>query len=257
MKKNTKNLVDKTYRLLDSRSGESFLLKVGRNRKLLYFDEVKGYNRAIRHCPNEKSIFVDEQSEHAFVEPIIFVKGQLEVKKEYQSTQEFLKCHPDNGKWFEEVNEEIEASEDIEIEELVTQIKQDVREKGEEKDGIYALEMLAANIKGSVEAVAQMSKSELKRVIYQEIDRNPDYFTDDSGNVNVFNDDYLQLRYLTLRAIKDGIIKKSPNRKSILWSHNGNLIVTAPNGTELIEYFTEFLSTDEGILVIEEIKKRS
>lgn len=257
MKKNKPTLVNKEYRLMDSRSGESFVLKVGRNRKLLYFDEDKGYNRAIRHCPNEKSIFIDEQSEHALVEPIIFIKGSLEVKKEYQSTQKFLECHPDNGRWFEEINEEIEAGEDIELEELIAEIKQEIREKGDEEDGIYALEMLAANIKGSVEAVYQMSKSELKRVIYQEVDRDPYYFTDDSGNITVFDNDYLQLRYLALRAIKDGIIKKSPNKKSISWVKGGNVIATAPQGTELIDYFTEFLSTDEGILVIEEIKKRT
>ena len=63
-----KKLVDKSYRLLGDRSGEAFLLKTGKNKRLLIFDTDEKINRAIRHCPNEKSIFLDEQSNHALVE---------------------------------------------------------------------------------------------------------------------------------------------------------------------------------------------
>ena len=55
-------LFARDYRLTDSRSGEAFMLKTGRNKRLLSFDESKGYQRAIRNCPNEQSIFIDEQS---------------------------------------------------------------------------------------------------------------------------------------------------------------------------------------------------
>ena len=110
MKSKKDQLVEKSYRLTDSRSGEAFMLKTGRNKRLLFFDEDKKYNRAIRHCPNEVSIFIDEQSEHALVEPIIFFNGLLEVKREDQATQKFLDSHPDNsangGNWFEQINDE-------------------------------------------------------------------------------------------------------------------------------------------------------
>lgn len=261
MKTRNEQLVEKSYRLTDSRSGEAFMLKTGRNKRLLAKDSEKGYNRAIRHCPNEISIFIDEQSEHALVEPIIFRNGLLDVKPEYQSTQKFLASHPDNtangGNWFEEINDEQEAGEDIEVEELISDIKQTVRAKGDEEDGIYALEMVASILLNSVTQAGKMTKSELKRTIYQYADSNPYYFTDDEGNVNIFDDEYLQRKYLVLRAIKDNIIKKSPNKKSMLWVSNSKVIATAPQSIDLIEHFTDYLSTDDGILVIEEIKKRT
>lgn len=260
-KRKANDLVEKSYRLTDSRSGEAFLLKVGRNKNLLYFDEALGTNRAIRHCPNEKSIFIDEQSQHALVEPIIFLKGLLVVPREHQATQKFLEAHPDNvkngGAWFEEINDEQEAGEEIEREELITEIKQIVKSKGDEADGIYELEMIVATLTNSIADAAKMSKSELKRTIYQFVDTNPYYFTDDAGNINIFDDEQTQRKYLTLRALKEGIIKKSPNQKAILWSHNNSVIVNAPQGLDLVEYFSDYLSTDAGILVIEEIKKLS
>lgn len=260
--KKQQNLSEKSYRLTDSRSGEAFYLKTGRDKRLLYFDEVKGFNRAIRHCPNEASIFIDEQSEHALVEPIIFRDGLLEVEREGQTTQKFLQAHPDNkcndGSWFEEINDEQEAGEDIEVEELIADIKQTVKSKANEEDGIYELEMVASILLNSVEQVSKMkTSSELKRVIYQYVDSNPYYFTDDEGNINIFDDEFLQRKYLVLRAIRDNIIRKSPNKKSMMWVQGNKIIATAPQGLDLVDFFTDYLSTDDGILVIEEIKRRS
>ena len=40
-----KKLADKSYRLLDDRSGEAFLLKTGKNKRLLYKKRWKIKNR--------------------------------------------------------------------------------------------------------------------------------------------------------------------------------------------------------------------
>lgn len=252
---------EKSYRLTEDRSGEAFLLKTGKNRRLLTFDAEKGYNRAIRHCPNEKSIFIDEQSEHALVEPIIFYKGVLTVSATDQTTQRFLDAHPSNvangGNWFEAINDDADATEEVEMEDLILDIKNMIREKAKEDSGIYALEMVVAVMIDSVEKASQMSEEALKRVLYNEADRNPYYFTDDNGNVNIFDNESMQRKYLTIRAIKDGVIKRSPNSKSILWTKDNTVIATAPKGLELIDYFADYLSSDEGMLVIEEIKRRS
>lgn len=261
MARGKETIVEKSYRLTDSRSGEAFMLKTGRSKNLLHFDEEMKYNRAIRHCPNEKSIYIDEQSDHALVQPIIFKQGFLDVKREDQATQKFLTAHPDNvlngGGWFEEINDEIEAEEDIEREELIAEIRQVIKKKGDEEEGIYALEMIASILINSVVTASKMSKSELKREIYRYADSDPDYFTDDEGNVNIFDDEDIQRKYLVLRALKDNVIKKSPNKKSILWTSGNKVIATAPQGLDLIDYFSDYLSTDEGILVIEEIKRRT
>lgn len=258
---NNKDIKEKSYRLANDQSGESFMLKVGRNRRLLSFDPEKKRNRAIRHCPNEASIFVEEQSDHALVEPIVFITGYLDVKAEDQVTQIFLDTHPDNvangGTWFEEVNDEVEAKESIEIEELIMDIKQAVRDKSKEKDGIYALEAVVAVLTGSVVGASEMGKEELKREIYMAVDRNPYYFVNDAGDVTIFEDDYILRKHLTLVALRNGVIRKSTNNKSIVWGDSKQVITTAPKSMDTIDFFAEFLTTDEGMIVFDEIKRRS
>ena len=254
-------LTDKTYRLMDDRSGEAFLLKTGNNKRLLIFDESRGINRAIRHCPNEQSIYLDEQSDHALIEPIIFEHGQLEVKFTEQTTQAFLTAHPDNkangGSWFEEVNEEAEADNEIEYEELVQDIKFAIREKEKEEDGIHALEMVASVIAGSISKVSKMSRPELKRVIYSHAEDYPEYFLNDKDEVAIFDDTKMQRRYITLRALADGIIKRDVTGRKMLWGKEETVIVAAPPSIELTEYFADFLATDSGLVTVEEISKRS
>ncbi len=256
-----KKFVSKSYRLLDDRSGLAFMLKVGKTGNLVLFDEEKGYNRPIRHCPNERSIFIDEQSQAALVEPIIFSGGYLEVEATQQITQAFLDNHPDNhkngGSWFEEVNEEMEANESVVLDDLKMDIKLAIREKLAEEDGVHQVEAVVAVLMDSVDEARAMSKGELKRALYQEAEYNPYYFVDDEGNVTIFNDDSVVRKYFVLRAIKDGIIKKTPNSKAMTWTRDGSVIATAPRGLELVEYFSDFLSTEEGMLVAEEIKRRS
>ena len=43
----------------------------------------------------------------------------------------------------------------------------------------------------------------------------------------------------------------------MVWVRDNKMIATAPRGLELVEYFADFLSTEEGMLVSEEIKRRS
>ena len=259
--KSTPKFTAKEYRLADDRSGLTFILKTGKQKNLLIFDEDKGISRPIRHCPNEKTIFADEQSNFALVEPIIFTHGYLEVSRESQITQKFLDSHPDNvingGVWFEEVNDEKEAEADLKIDDLKIDLYNAVRKKLNEQDGVYELEAVVAVLENSVAEASGMSPQSLKRRIYQEIESNPLYFADDNYNVTIFEDDYINRKYFVLRAIKEAIIKKSPNDKSMVWVKDNKMIVTAPRGLGLVEYFADFLGTEEGMLVAEEIKRRS
>lgn len=256
-----KNLQDRSYRLANDRSGESFMLKVGRKGNLTIFDEDEGVRRAIRHCPNQKSVFRDEQDDYAVVAPIIFVNGYLTVKATEPITQQFLDLHPSNvdngGGWFETVNDELEAKESIEVDELKVDLKYLVRQKSKEKDGIHALKAEAAVVLNSVDQAGAKGLEELKQILYNEIEADPYYFTDEAGNPTIFDNDEITRKYIVLKSLKDGVIRKSPNNKSIMWAKNKEIIATAPLGIDLVDYFTTFLSTDEGILVLEEITRRS
>lgn len=257
---NTK-ITAKEYRLTGDRSGLAYVIKTGKKRRLLVFDEEKRISRPIRHCPNEPSIFTDKQSEFAYVEPIFFMHGYLEVPREKQITQQFLDAHPSNvangGNLFEEVNDDKEAEMDLKIEELKIDIYNAVREQANKEDGEDRLEPVVAVLENSVVKASEMGLSSLKRRIYQEIESNPWYFCDDSGKVTIFEDSYINRRYFVLRAIKEAVIKKSPNNKSMVWVRDNSTIASAPLGVQLVDFFTDFLATEEGMLVAEEIKRRS
>lgn len=251
----------KEYRLAEDRSGESCSIKIGRKGTLTYYDEAKRERRAIRHCPNQKSIFIEEQDKYAKVEAIVFVNGYLTVSDKNPITQEFLDSHPSNvangGSWFEEVDDEKEAKESIELDELKVDLKSLIRTKSKEKDGIHLLKAEASVVLGSVDEAASKGIEELKQILYNEVDYDPFYFTDDSGNPTIFDNEEVIRKYMVLKAIKDGVVRKSANNKSVLWGKGKDIITTAPMGVDIVDHFTAFLGTDEGMLVMEEITRRS
>ena len=50
-----------------------------RQSEVIVYDESVGYNRELRYCPAEKSVFKDEQSEVARREQIVFRDGTLMI----------------------------------------------------------------------------------------------------------------------------------------------------------------------------------
>ena len=251
----------KTYRLTNDRSGLSFQLKVGRKGTLLIMDEEKEIQVPIRHAPNTGTIFHKDQHEHAKVEPIIFYNGYLEVPADAVITQMFLDAHPDNaannGRWFEEVDDAKEAEEDIAIEERVLEVKGAILAKSKEENGIYELQAVLSVMKGSVVSTADMTPGELKRDLYQEASTNPSYFLNEAGDVTIFDDIEIRMKHMTLMSLQAGILIKSNNGKSMLWGKSKESIITAPPGVSIVDHFSEYLTTDDGLLVQEEIKKRS
>ncbi|MAK55431.1 MAG: hypothetical protein CML17_06270, partial [Pusillimonas sp.] len=116
MKKKNEVYVDKTYRLTDAVAPLAYMIPTRNSRSfpLLYWDEEKGLNRALRYSRNQNSPFEDEQDGNVIVEPVIFEDGLLTVPRQNQVLQKFLHYHPLNGKSFEEVNLEKDASKEME-----------------------------------------------------------------------------------------------------------------------------------------------
>jgi len=243
---------DVTYRLTSKKTPLCYLLKAGVSGDLVFFDEKTGKPRAIRHCPNEQSIFLKDQTEFAKVEPLPFEDGFFVAKANQVITQEFLGKHPDNGRIFEKIDVGHEAEMEIEIDELVTDLKSIVKEKAKEEDGVYELQALAASLIGSVAKTQDMTTSELKREIYMHIDRNPKRFLNQKGAIELF-DAEVKRKHLILLALQAEYIMVSPNKKSIVWGDSGNIVTNIPNGIKPIDHLCDFLTTDEGYLVAERI----
>ena len=79
--KKTVEYVDKQYKLLGQDAPLSFMLASRNSRRfpLLWFDEDKGEQRALRYARNQQSPFEDEQDGNAILEPIVFEDGFLTV----------------------------------------------------------------------------------------------------------------------------------------------------------------------------------
>ena len=251
--KNT--LQEKSYRLLKNQP-ISYLLKTGRGNDLLIWDEDTQTNRAIRHCPNEKSIFIDEQSKGAVVKPIEFTDGLLHTKPTDTMTQAFMDINPRNGITFAVIDEAKEAEELVDMEEVILDIKGAIRNKITEENGIEALRAVVAVLISDAGRAAKYSPSELKFAAYEEVNTNPNRFIDDQGNVTIFDDPDIQRRAITQTAFNSGVIQVSPDSRKIIWSDNKATICFIPTGKDYKEHFSSYLETDEGRQVAIEISKR-
>ena len=60
------------------------------------YDETSDSVREIRYCPNEQSIFRDEQSDNARRESVAFRDGRLFVPKEKPNLRKFIEAHQQN-----------------------------------------------------------------------------------------------------------------------------------------------------------------
>ena len=79
------------------------LSRMIRSANIYWFDEEKGYERELKYCQNQKTVFVDEMKGDQRMEHIIFRSGMLVVEKEKTVLQKFLSLyHPQRNVTFYE-----------------------------------------------------------------------------------------------------------------------------------------------------------
>jgi len=255
MKTKLEERVDKSYRLLRY-TPLTFELKTGRDNNLIVFDEETNDTRAIKHCPNEKSIFVDEQSKLGVVQSIIFINGILNVESTDVRTQEFLAIHPGNGTKFEVVNNSVDAQELLDWEDTILDMKGIVRKKAREDNGIEELRVLVTALTSDISGASSMSAPELRFAAFELIESNPERFLDDEGNISIFDDSNITRKAISVNAFASGVVKLSPDARQVLWSDNKAPICSVPSGKDYVQFFADYLKTDDGIEVMKEVNKR-
>ena len=75
-KKDTWEIKDRMYRL---KGGKKPLSRMIKSANIYWFDEEKGYERELKYCQNQKTVFVDEMQGDQRMEHIIFRSGMLVV----------------------------------------------------------------------------------------------------------------------------------------------------------------------------------
>ena len=235
-----KVIQDKLYNLIISGTPIAFMLK---SRGIYWFDEEKGYEREIKYCENQKTIFVDEMAGPQRLSHITFRDGILYVPKEKQTLQKFLEYHPDNGTKFVEDNPVKEAELDLDYLEL----ELDALNIAMDLDIERAEAILRAEI-GS--KVSKMTSKEIKRDLLLFARNNPVLF------LELASDENLNVRNLGIKAVENGIIKLSNDQRTFMWGSNDRKLMTVPFDENPYSALASWFKTDEGIEVYQTVEKK-
>ncbi len=232
--------VDKLYELS---IGESPIVYIIKSRGCLWFDKELGYEREIKYCENQKTIFVDEMKGPQKLSHIMFKDGKLFVPKEKQTLQKYLAHHPDLNKKFKEHNPVQIAENDIDY--LEMEIKALNLAQTLELDHIEAI--LRAEIGNGV---SKMTSKELKRDCLLFARRNPFLF------LELANDENLNIRNVGIKATEQGIIKLSNDQRTFMWGSTDRKLIKVPFDENPYSALAAYFKTDDGIEVFQNIEKK-
>jgi len=231
---------DKLYQLSINESPIAFMVKT---RGILWFDEEKGYEREIKYCENQKTVFVDEMKGPERLSRIVFRDGKLFVPKEKQTLQKFLAIHPDMNKKFYEYNPVKEAEDDLDILEYEIQ----ALTMAQNIDIDHAEAILRTELGNKV---SKMTSKELKRDLLLFARSNPELF------LELANDENINIRNIGIKAVENGIISLSSDQRTFKWASNDRKLITVPFDENPYSALAAYFKTDEGIEVYQTVEKK-
>jgi hypothetical protein len=233
----TTPLVDKVYKLtIGNPLSYSLAARNHPRFPLMWFDEKKQENRALRYAMNQKSPFEDEQDGNAIVEPIIFENGFLSVSRTNPVLQQFLHYHPLNGLAFIQVDYEKDAAK--EVEQLTSEV-----------DALIEARQLSVDQMETIARVLfskdpnKFTTSELKRDILIYAKRDP------KGFLNILRDPMLKLQANIHVFFENKLLAFRNNNKEV-WFNTPSVkkkMLTVSYGDDPYFAVAQFLKTDDGI----------
>ena len=232
---------DRMYYLKGRKSPLSRSIK---SANLFWFDEEKGYEREIKYCQNQRTVFVDEMQGEQRLEHIVFRSGSLFVPKEKTVLQKFLSVyHPHKDQLYYEYKPQLIASSEVDVLEL-------------EIEALNAAQNLDIDMAEAVmrvevgSKVSEMSSKELKRDLLLYAKRNPELF------LELVNDENVVLRNFGIRATEMGILKLSSDQRTFSWGSNDRKLMNVPFDEHPYSALAVWFKTDEGMEVYSNIEKR-
>lgn len=221
-------------------SGGGIVYRISQNEVVVY-DPEKGYNRSIRYCPNERSIYVDEQSSNGVREQVVFRDGMLMAPYDQPNLSAYLDAHPGNkkngGGVFRLLETEKNAEKEIESEFLTYDAISLVRDKSIEELIPVAL---------SLGVSTNQKNAEIKRELLQEAKSNPQRF------IEMFDSPIVKARATVLGAVEYQILL--PKNDGMYWFDSNRLIVATPVGQDSTEVMTRFCLTENGSILYNQLQ---
>lgn len=225
---------------IPSGGGIAYLIQ---QRGITVYDEVKNTVRQIRYCPNENSIWVDEQSDNAKKEAVVFRDGKLVVPKEKPNLKHFLDTHPQNmangGNSFR-IMDETKKAQDI----LDTEFSQiDAIAAVRDKD---IQELLPVAIFYGVNI--DRSTADIRFDLLKIAKKSPGSF------LQAFDSPQVVARSVIRQAADYQIIDL--RNDGAYWFDSNGLIVSVPVGQTAIDVMTRFCLTEKGASVLSTLEER-
>jgi len=240
-KKEKWELKDRMYIL---KSGKKPLSKMIKAAGIYFFDEELGYEREIKYCENQRTVFVDEMKGDQRLSHIIFRNGILSVPREKVVLQQLLSLyHPHRESLYYEWKPQAVASNEVEILEL-------------EIEALNAAQNLDIDMAEAVmrvelgSKVSNMSSKELKRDLLLYAKRNPTLF------LELVNDENVVLRNFGIKATEMGILKLSSDQRTFSWGSNDRKLMNVPFDEHPYSALASWFKTDEGMEIYSNIEKR-
>lgn len=199
--------------------------------------------REIRYCPNEPSIYTDEQGDRAKREAVVFRDGRLFVPKEKPQLRLFLEKHPENmangGKLFRKVDKKADNEQKLQREFLLTDAISMVRDKAIE-------ELLPVAIYFGYNISA--STSDIRYNLLQRAKKDPQSF------IESFDSPQVQVRSVVQQAKEYQFI--SCKESGVHWFDSNQLIVSVPAGMDPLDVMTRFCMTEKGAAVLSNLEEK-
>lgn len=221
-------------------SGVVFMLP---QKGVTIYDEEQDTVREIRYCPNEPSIYVDEQSDKALKQSVTFREGRLFVPKDKPNLKAFLEAHPHNksngGMLFGLVDKKKDAEETLNKEFLLNDAITMVRDKD-------INELLPVAIFYGINVNRPVT--EVRYNLLNTAKKNPQEFID------AFDNPKVKTRSLLKQAADYQMIKIKDD--GVYWFDSNGLIVSVPVGQNAMDVAVRFCLTERGASVLDSLQEK-
>lgn len=207
------------------------------------YDSENDTVREIRYCPNEPSIWRDEQSENATRQSVIFRDNKLFVPRSQPNLRLFMDRHPFNkangGDKFRLVDKKKDAEEQLQREFYLTDAVTMVRDK-DIQDLLPVAMYFGVNISASVSDIRfnllRIAKTKTKEFIES------------------FDSPQVRTRSVLQQAADYQIIKLGAD--AVKWFDTNQMIVSVPVGQEPLDVAARFCLTEKGASVLSTLEER-
>ena len=215
-----------------------------KNKNISIYDKETGRVRGLRYCPAENSVWVDEQSDAAMIEHVVFNNKSLVVPVEKPNLLKFLELHPANranggNGFYKPESKEVVAEQSLEEEFLAHDAVALIKNRPIEELLPVAMAM---NI-----SVNQKDIS-IKQGLVKLAKKDPKKF------MSMFDSPMVHARSTIMQAFDFQIL--DDRNGAVVWFDTGKIVVSLPVGQDKFDVVTRFAMTDKGSSVLSEIERQ-